>query len=200
MIRCFLIVFPLLLFLMKYSIVLLLFSSVALRQFLIKNGLPAFPLVPISSIGAVVGGLIGVSLTKKGQGLKVKMLVRIMSAWLITPIISAATSGAIPTSAAPTSLIFHWSGHDSARYAALFPLCRAAKAAGCCFIITTYAAFPLRNARRCLTFRAPALFACVAARSLPPHVRLNKKIPHRRAVYKAPQDGKNITESNLKGR
>lgn len=76
---------------MSQGIVLLLFSSVALRHFLIKNGLPAFPLVPISSIGAVVGGLIGVSLTKKGQGLKVKMLVRIMSAWLITPIISAAT-------------------------------------------------------------------------------------------------------------
>ena len=73
------------------GIVLLLFSSVALRQFLINNNLPAFPLVPISSIGAIVGGLIGVSLTKKGQGLKAKMLLRIMSAWLITPIIAAST-------------------------------------------------------------------------------------------------------------
>ena len=71
------------------GIVLLLFSSVALRQFLVNNNLPSFPLVPISSIGAIVGGLIGVSLTKKGQGLKVKMLLRIMSAWLITPIIAA---------------------------------------------------------------------------------------------------------------
>ncbi|MBP5534731.1 MAG: inorganic phosphate transporter [Alphaproteobacteria bacterium] len=76
---------------MSQGIVLLLFSSVALRQFLISNKLPAFPLVPISSIGAIVGGLIGVSLSKKGQGLKVKMLLRIMSAWLVTPIIAATT-------------------------------------------------------------------------------------------------------------
>ncbi|MBO5997607.1 MAG: inorganic phosphate transporter [Alphaproteobacteria bacterium] len=75
---------------MSQGIVLLLFSSVTLHQFLVSRNLPAFPLVPISSIGAIVGGLIGVSLTKKGQGLKVKMLLRIMSAWIITPIIAAA--------------------------------------------------------------------------------------------------------------
>ena len=75
---------------MSQGLVLLLFSSVSLHNFLLKNNLPAFPLVPISSIGAVVGGLIGVSLTKKGEGLKVKMLFRIMRAWIFTPIISAA--------------------------------------------------------------------------------------------------------------
>ena len=75
---------------MSQGIVLLLFSSVSLHNFLLKNNLPVFPLVPISSIGAVIGGLIGVSLTKKGEGLKLKMLFRIMRAWIITPIISAA--------------------------------------------------------------------------------------------------------------
>ncbi len=76
---------------MSQGIVLLLFSSVTLHDFLLRHSLPAFPLVPISSIGSIVGGLIGVSLTKKGQGLKFKMLSRIMSAWLVTPIIAAAT-------------------------------------------------------------------------------------------------------------
>ena len=72
------------------GIVLLLFSSVTLHQFLTDHDLPLlFPLVPISSIGAIIGGLIGVSLSKKGQGLKVKMLLRIMSAWLVTPIVAA---------------------------------------------------------------------------------------------------------------
>jgi len=75
---------------MSQGFVLFLFSSVKLHNFLLENSLPTFPLVPISSIGAVVGGLIGVSLTKKGEGLKVKMLFKIMRAWIITPIISAA--------------------------------------------------------------------------------------------------------------
>ncbi len=71
------------------GIVMLLFSSVELREFLLRHGLPAFPLVPISSIGAVIGALIGVSITKNGQGLQIKALMRVMRAWIITPIISA---------------------------------------------------------------------------------------------------------------
>lgn len=71
------------------GIVMLLFSSVELREFLLRHGLPAFPLVPVSSIGAVIGALIGVSITKNGQGLQIKALMRVMRAWIITPIISA---------------------------------------------------------------------------------------------------------------
>ncbi len=71
------------------GIVMLLFSSVELREFLLRHSLPAFPLVPISSIGAVIGALIGVSITKNGQGLQIKALMRVMRAWIITPIISA---------------------------------------------------------------------------------------------------------------
>ena len=71
------------------AIILFLFSSMTLHNFLLKYHLPTFPLVPISNVGAVVGGLIGVSLTKSGQGLKIKALLRIMRAWVITPIISA---------------------------------------------------------------------------------------------------------------
>lgn len=71
------------------GVVMLLFSSVELREFLLRHGLPAFPLVPISSIGAVIGALIGVSITKNGQGLQIKALMRVMRAWIITPIISA---------------------------------------------------------------------------------------------------------------
>jgi len=71
------------------GIVLFLFSSVGLHNFLVRYHLPSFPLVPISNVGAVIGALIGVSITKKGQGLQFKALLRIMRAWLITPIFSA---------------------------------------------------------------------------------------------------------------
>ncbi|MGN1091539.1 MAG: inorganic phosphate transporter [Alphaproteobacteria bacterium] len=71
------------------GIILFLFSSVSFHNFLLKCHLPTFPLVPISNVGTVIGGLIGVCLTKKGQGLQIKALFRIMQAWIITPIISA---------------------------------------------------------------------------------------------------------------
>ena len=71
------------------GIILFLFSSVALHNFLTRCHMPTFPLVPISNVGAVIGGLIGVSLTKKGEGLHAKALLRIMQAWVITPVLSA---------------------------------------------------------------------------------------------------------------
>ncbi len=73
---------------MAHALILFLFSSTTIHSFLMKNGLPAFPLVPLSSAGAIIGGVVGVSLNKKGQGLKIYELYRVMRAWIITPILA----------------------------------------------------------------------------------------------------------------
>ena len=74
---------------LSYGMVLFLFSSVSLNHFLIRCGLPTIPLVPLSSSGAVIGAIFGISLFKRGRGLKIKELFRIMWSWVLVPIISA---------------------------------------------------------------------------------------------------------------
>ncbi len=72
----------------SHAFVLFLFSSVSLNRFFDNLNI-SFPLVPLSSVGAIIGGVVGVSLTKKGQGLKLYALYRVMRAWVWTPIFSA---------------------------------------------------------------------------------------------------------------
>ena len=74
------------------SLVLFLFSSTTLQSLLIDNGLPAIPLVPVSSSQAVVGGIIGIALVKKGKGIKYKVLGGIASGWVSTPLIAGVLS------------------------------------------------------------------------------------------------------------
>ena len=74
---------------LTYGLVLFLFSSVSLHHFLMRCGLPTIPLVPLSSSGAVVGAILGISLFKRGRGLKIKELFKIMSSWVLVPTISA---------------------------------------------------------------------------------------------------------------
>ncbi len=74
------------------SIVLFLFASKGLEQLLISYGLPTIPLVPVSSSQAVIGGIIGIVLAKKGKGINYKILGRISSGWVTTPIIAAFIS------------------------------------------------------------------------------------------------------------
>ncbi len=74
---------------MAHALVLFLFSSTSLHLFLTRHGLPAVPLVPLSSAGAIIGGVVGVSLNKKGQGLKIYELFRVMRAWIWTPVLAA---------------------------------------------------------------------------------------------------------------
>ena len=74
----------------SHSIVLFLFSSQTLESFLINHGLPAIPLVPVSSSQAVVGAVMGIGLLKKGLwSIKWKMVGGIASGWVTTPIIAA---------------------------------------------------------------------------------------------------------------
>ncbi len=74
------------------SIVLFLFASKNLEQWLISHGLPSLPLVPVSSSQAVIGGVIGIVLAKKGRGINFRVLGKIASGWVTTPIIAGLIS------------------------------------------------------------------------------------------------------------
>ncbi len=74
---------------MAHSIVLILFSSQSLHDFLTSMHLPAIPLVPVSSSQDIVGGLIGVGLYKR-LPISWAVVGRIVSGWILTPVISMA--------------------------------------------------------------------------------------------------------------
>ncbi len=70
------------------ALVLFVFSSQGLEQLLISLGLPAFPLVPVSSSQAVIGAVIGVGLIKGIRGLKYHTLGGIAIGWVTTPLVA----------------------------------------------------------------------------------------------------------------
>jgi PiT family inorganic phosphate transporter len=71
------------------ALVLFLFSSEALEGWLSSRGLPALPLVPVSSSQAVVGAVLGIGLAKGGRNIRWRVLGRIASGWVATPVVSA---------------------------------------------------------------------------------------------------------------
>jgi len=74
------------------SLVLFMFASKGLEQLLASYGLPTIPLVPVSSSQAVIGAIIGIVLAKKGGGVNIKVLGKISSGWITTPVIAAIIS------------------------------------------------------------------------------------------------------------
>jgi inorganic phosphate transporter, PiT family len=68
------------------SLVLFLFASEGLEAWLIGHGLPAIPLVPLSSTQVVIGAVIGVGFAKRGRGINYKVLGRIAVGWVTAPI------------------------------------------------------------------------------------------------------------------
>jgi len=70
------------------SIVLFLFSSKGLEGWLLAHGLPTIPLVPISSSQAVIGGIIGIAIVRKGREIRFKVLGDIALGWLATPLLA----------------------------------------------------------------------------------------------------------------
>ncbi len=74
------------------SIVLFLFASKGIEAWLASHGLPTIPLVPVSSSQAVIGGIVGIVLARKGRGINIKVLGKISSGWITTPIIAAIIS------------------------------------------------------------------------------------------------------------
>ena len=73
---------------MAQALVLFLFSSQSLRDYLISHSLPAFPLVPVSSTQAVIGAILGIGLLKGGRGINWGISGRIVAGWVITPLIA----------------------------------------------------------------------------------------------------------------
>ncbi len=71
------------------SLVLFIFASSSLRDFLISIHLPPIPLVPVSSSQAVVGAVIGIGLARGGRNIRFSAIGRIVVGWIATPIISA---------------------------------------------------------------------------------------------------------------
>jgi len=72
----------------SHSIVLFLFASQGLEQFLISQNLPTIPLVPVSSSQAIVGAVIGIALVKGGRGIQWKVLSGIGVGWITTPLVA----------------------------------------------------------------------------------------------------------------
>ena len=80
---------------MASSLVLFVFSSKELSNFVASLGLPPIPLIPVSSSQAVVGAVIGIAMLQGVKGVRqVKwgVLGGIASGWVTTPIIAAVIS------------------------------------------------------------------------------------------------------------
>lgn len=72
------------------SLVMFLFASQGVERLLESVGLPTLPLVPVSSSQAIIGAIIGVALIKSRATINYKILGRIASGWITTPVIAAA--------------------------------------------------------------------------------------------------------------
>ncbi len=73
-----------------HSLVLFVFSSTELQEFLIRRGLPPIPLIPVSSSQAVIGSVIGIALVQaRGKGLRQVnwwKVLNVAGGWVATPI------------------------------------------------------------------------------------------------------------------
>jgi PiT family inorganic phosphate transporter len=76
----------------SHSIVLFLFASQGISNFLQSINLPSIPLVPVSSSQAVVGAVIGIGLLKGGKEVQWGIAGRITIGWFTLPIIAALIS------------------------------------------------------------------------------------------------------------
>ena len=70
------------------AVVLLMFSSVTLYDWLTANSLPAIPLVPVSSTQAVIGAIVGIGLLKGGRGMNWGIVGKIILGWITTPLMA----------------------------------------------------------------------------------------------------------------
>ena len=74
--------------LLTETFVLFLFSSRGLHNLLLSIGLPAVPLVPISSTQAMVGAVLGIGLAKGGKNIKYNVLGKVSLAWIVAPLMA----------------------------------------------------------------------------------------------------------------
>jgi len=73
---------------LAHSLVLFIFSSERLGRLLETVGLPAIPLVPVSSTQAIVGAVVGIGILKGGRQIKFNVLGGIALGWATTPILA----------------------------------------------------------------------------------------------------------------
>jgi len=74
------------------SAVLFIFSSTALSGLLTRLGLPAIPMVPVSSSQVVVGCVLGIGLYRGARSINLKLLGGIAAGWIATPVLSCLAS------------------------------------------------------------------------------------------------------------
>jgi len=73
--------------------VLFIFSSTSLSNLMVSMGLPAIPLVPVSSSQVVVGSVIGIGLYKGGgKNIRFRVLGGITMGWITTPVAAGLIS------------------------------------------------------------------------------------------------------------
>jgi PiT family inorganic phosphate transporter len=77
---------------LSHSIVLFLFASQGISNFLISMSLPSLPLVPVSSSQAIVGGVIGIGLLKGGKEVKWSIAGKISIGWITLPLLTLIIS------------------------------------------------------------------------------------------------------------
>lgn len=77
---------------LAHSVVLFLFASERLESWLITHGLPAIPLVPVSSSQAVIGAVIGIALVKGGRNIRFGVLRRVAGGWVATPVMAGVVA------------------------------------------------------------------------------------------------------------
>lgn len=70
------------------SLVLFIFSSSGLSDFFVSLGLPAIPMVPVSSSQVIVGCILGIGLYKGARNINFKVLGEIALGWVVSPIAS----------------------------------------------------------------------------------------------------------------
>jgi len=73
---------------LAHSLVLFVFSSQGLSDLFVSIGLPAIPMVPVSSSQAIVGSILGIGLLKGGKNIQLKVIGKIAMGWVITPVIA----------------------------------------------------------------------------------------------------------------
>ena len=73
---------------LSQAMVLFIFSSTILSNAIQSIGLPAIPLVPVSSSQLVIGAIIGIGLYKGGKEIKYNILGSISLGWIATPIVA----------------------------------------------------------------------------------------------------------------
>lgn len=73
---------------LSQALVLFIFSSQGLSDLFQSIGLPAIPLVPVSSSQIVIGSIIGIGIYKGGKEIKYNILGSISLGWIATPIVA----------------------------------------------------------------------------------------------------------------